>query len=277
MSTQSTNNRKIEELRKKDEESKIGGGQRRIDAQHAKGKLTARERISLLLDKGTFEEVDKFITHQSHEFGLEKQRYLGDSVVTGSGQIMGRTVWVYSQDFTVIGGSLSKVASQKICKIMDQALNTGAPVIGLIDSGGARIQEGVDSLSGYSDIFQRNVISSGVIPQISAVFGPGAGGASYSPALTDYVMMVKNNGQLYITGPDVIKAVTGEEISHEDLGGALSHAVKSGVTHLTPDTEEECIETIRRLIQFLPQNNMEMPPDKPFDSNSIDKDEDMDS
>ena len=160
---------------------------------------------------------------------------------------------------------------------MDQALNTGAPVIGLIDSGGARIQEGVDSLSGYSDIFQRNVISSGVIPQISAVFGPGAGGASYSPALTDYVMMVKNNGQLYITGPDVIKAVTGEEISHEDLGGALSHAVKSGVTHLTPDTEEECIETIRRLIQFLPQNNMEMPPDKPFDSNSIDKDEDMDS
>ncbi len=277
MSTQSTNNRKIEELREKDEESKIGGGQRRIDAQHAKGKLTARERISLLLDEGTFEEVDKFITHQSHEFGLEKQRYLGDSVVTGSGQIMGRTVWVYSQDFTVIGGSLSKVASQKICKIMDQALNTGAPVIGLIDSGGARIQEGVDSLSGYSDIFQRNVISSGVIPQISAVFGPGAGGASYSPALTDYVMMVKNNGQLYITGPDVIKAVTGEEISHEDLGGALSHSVKSGVTHLTPDTEEECIEAIRRLIQFLPQNNMEMPPDKPFDSNSIDKDENMDS
>lgn len=256
--------RKVDEkrdaLQKKREESQLGGGPRRIEAQHKKGKLTARERIASLLDEGTFEELDAFAVHQSVEFGLDEQRYLGDSVVTGFGAIDGRRAFVYAQDFTVIGGSLSLVAAQKITKVMDLALNTGAPMIGLIDSGGARIQEGIDSLSGYSDIFLRNVRASGVIPQISAVFGPAAGGASYSPALTDFVLMVSGAGQLYITGPDVIKAVTGEEITHEDLGGAESHASKSGVAHFAAQSEEECIGQIRRLLSFLPQNNMEESP-----------------
>jgi len=247
-------------LQKKREESQLGGGTRRIEAQHKKGKLTARERIASLLDEGTFEELDSFAVHQSSEFGLDKQRFLGDSVVTGFGTIDGRRIFVYAQDFTVVGGSLSLVAAQKITKVMDLALNTGAPMIGLIDSGGARIQEGIDSLSGYSDIFLRNVRASGVIPQISAVFGPAAGGASYSPALTDFVLMVRGTGQLYITGPDVIKAVTGEEITHEDLGGAESHASKSGVAHFAAESEEECMDQIRRLLSFLPQNNMEEPP-----------------
>jgi propionyl-CoA carboxylase beta chain len=251
---------KRDELQKKREESQLGGGTRRIEAQHKKGKLTARERLASLMDEGTFEELDAFAVHQSVEFGLEEQRFLGDSVVTGFGTIDGRRVFVYAQDFTVIGGSLSLVAAQKITKVMDLALNTGAPMIGLIDSGGARIQEGIDSLSGYSDIFLRNVRASGVIPQISAVFGPAAGGASYSPALTDFVLMVRGTGQLYITGPDVIKAVTGEEITHEDLGGAESHASKSGVAHFAAESEEECIGQIRRLLSFLPQNNMEEPP-----------------
>ena len=251
---------KRDELQKKREESQLGGGTRRIEAQHKKGKLTARERIASLLDEGTFEELDAFTLHQSAEFGLEEQRFLGDSVVTGFGTIDGRRVFVYAQDFTVIGGSLSLVAAQKITKVMDLALNTGAPMIGLIDSGGARIQEGIDSLSGYSDIFLRNVRASGVIPQISAVFGPAAGGASYSPALTDFVLMVRGTGQLYITGPDVIKAVTGETITHEDLGGAESHASKSGVAHFAAESEDECIAQIRRLLSFLPQNNMEEPP-----------------
>jgi len=247
-------------LHKKREESQLGGGTQRIEAQHKKGKLTARERIASLLDEGTFEELDSFAVHQSSEFGLDKQRFLGDSVVTGFGTIDGRRIFVYAQDFTVVGGSLSLVAAQKITKVMDLALNTGAPMIGLIDSGGARIQEGIDSLSGYSDIFLRNVRASGVIPQISAVFGPAAGGASYSPALTDFVLMVRGTGQLYITGPDVIKAVTGEEITHEDLGGAESHASKSGVAHFAAESEEECMDQIRRLLSFLPQNNMEEPP-----------------
>ena len=247
-------------MQKKREESRLGGGTRRIEAQHKKGKLTARERIASLLDDGTFEELDSFAVHQSTEFGLDKQRFLGDSVVTGFGTIDGRRIFVYAQDFTVVGGSLSLVAAQKITKVMDLALNTGAPMIGLIDSGGARIQEGIDSLSGYSDIFLRNVRASGVIPQISAVFGPAAGGASYSPALTDFVLMVRGTGQLYITGPDVIKAVTGEEITHEDLGGAETHASKSGVAHFAADSEEECMDQIRRLLSFLPQNNMAEPP-----------------
>jgi acetyl-CoA carboxylase carboxyltransferase component len=251
---------KRDDLQKKREESQLGGGSRRIEAQHKKGKLTARERIASLLDDGTFEELDSFAVHQSAEFGLDKQRFLGDSVVTGFGTIDGRRIFVYAQDFTVVGGSLSLVAAQKITKVMDLALNTGAPMIGLIDSGGARIQEGIDSLSGYSDIFLRNVRASGVIPQISAVFGPAAGGASYSPALTDFVLMVRGTGQLYITGPDVIKAVTGEEITHEDLGGAESHASKSGVAHFAAESEEECMDQIRRLLNFLPQNNMEEPP-----------------
>jgi len=251
---------KRDDLQKKREESQLGGGTRRIEAQHKKGKLTARERIASLLDEGTFEELDSFAVHQSSEFGLDKQRFLGDSVVTGFGTIDGRRIFVYAQDFTVVGGSLSLVAAQKITKVMDLALNTGAPMIGLIDSGGARIQEGIDSLSGYSDIFLRNVRASGVIPQISAVFGPAAGGASYSPALTDFVLMVRGTGQLYITGPDVIKAVTGEEITHEDLGGAESHASKSGVAHFAAESEEECMDQIRRLLSFLPQNNMEEPP-----------------
>lgn len=250
---------KLDDLQKKRDESLLGGGTRRIEAQHKKGKLTARERIASLLDDDTFEELDSFAVHQSTEFGLDKQRFLGDSVVTGFGTIDGRRIFVYAQDFTVVGGSLSLVAAQKITKVMDLALNTGAPMIGLIDSGGARIQEGIDSLSGYSDIFLRNVRASGVIPQISAVFGPAAGGASYSPALTDFVLMVRGTGQLYITGPDVIKAVTGEEITHEDLGGAESHASKSGVAHFAAESEEECIDQIRRLLSFLPQNNMEGP------------------
>ena len=252
--------RKREELAEKRQQSQLGGGIRRIDAQHKKGKLTARERIALLVDEGTFEELDPFVLHDSTEFGLDRQRYLGDSVVTGYGNVDGRQVFLYSQDFTVVGGSLSRVAANKICKVMDHAVNTGAPMVGLIDSGGARIQEGVDSLAGYSDIFLRNVRASGVIPQISAVFGPAAGGASYSPALTDFVLMARGKGQLYITGPDVIRAVTGEEITHEALGGAESHARRSGVAHFALDTEEKCVEQIRRLLSFLPQNNMEEPP-----------------
>ena len=261
----------LDELRRKREQSQLGGGQRRIDAQHGKGKLTARERIAMLMDEGSFEEIDRFVVHQSTEFGLAEQQYLGDSVVTGYGKIDGRLTFVYAQDFTVMGGSLSSVAAQKICKVMDQAVATGAPMVGLIDSGGARIQEGVDSLAGYSDIFLRNVRASGVIPQISAVFGPAAGGASYSPALTDYVMMVRGQGQLYITGPDVIRAVTGEDITHEALGGSESHASKSGVAHFDVDSEIACISAISHLLSFLPQNNMEEPPRTKADPASADE------
>ena len=247
----------LEELR---EQSRQGGGLARIDAQHAKGKLTARERIDLLFDDGTFEELDAFVQHRAAEFGMADRKYLGDAVVTGYGKIDGRLCFAYSQDFTVIGGTLSEVVAQKICKIMDLASASGAPIVGLIDSGGARIQEGIDSLAGYSAIFQRNVRYSGVIPQISAMLGPAAGGAVYSPALTDFIMMVRGIGQLYITGPDVVKAATGEVVSHDELGGAEAHATKSGVCQFVWESEHQCIDEIRRLLGFLPQNNMEEPP-----------------
>ena len=249
-----------EELRRKREESKLGGGPKRIEAQHKRGKLTARERIELLLDDGTFEELDPFVLHRATEFGLADQKITGDAVVTGYGKVNGRLVFLFSQDFTVLGGSLSEAVAQKICKVMDLALSSGAPMVGLIDSGGARIQEGVDSLAGYSSIFHRNTRSSGVIPQISVILGPAAGGATYSPALTDFVFMVEGIGQMYITGPDVIRAVTGEDVSHEELGGASSHAVRSGVAHFAIESEEACFAQVRRLLEFLPSNNTEDPP-----------------
>ncbi len=251
---------KRDELREKREEALLGGGARRIEGQHRRGKLTARERITMLLDEGTFEELDAFVLHRATEFGLENQKFLGDAVVTGYGKVNGRLVFVYSQDFTILGGSLSEAVAQKVCKVMDLAVSTGAPVVGLIDSGGARIQEGVDSLAGYSSIFHRNVRASGVIPQISVILGPAAGGATYSPALTDFVFMVEGVGQMYITGPDVIRSVTGEVVTHEELGGAVSHAAKSGVAHFAFASEEECFAQIARLLSFLPQNNMEEPP-----------------
>ncbi|RLC93899.1 MAG: methylmalonyl-CoA carboxyltransferase [Chloroflexi bacterium] len=251
---------KVEHLARLRDEAKQGGGAKRIEAQHAKNKLTARERIDLLLDEGTFEELDPFMTHRATEFGLDKQKILGDSVVTGYGTIDGRLVFVYAQDFTVIGGTLSLVASEKICKVMDMAAKTGAPCIGLLDSGGARIQEGVDSLKGYGEIFYRNTIYSGVVPQISVVMGPTAGGAVYSPAITDFIFMVKGSGQMYITGPDVIKAVCGEEITHEELGGAMVHARRSGNCHFVADSDREALEMVRRLLSFLPQSNVSEPP-----------------
>lgn len=251
---------KREELRRKREDARLGGGLRRIEAQHQKGKLTARERIAMLLDEGTFEELDAFVTHRATDFGLADERYPGDAVVTGYGHINGRLVFVYAQDFTVLGGSLSEAVAQKICKVMDLAMSTGAPIVGLIDSGGARIQEGIDSLAGYSSIFLRNVMASGVVPQVSAILGPAAGGATYSPALTDFVFMVSGIGQMYITGPDVIRAATGETVTHEELGGANAHASRSGVAHFAVDSEASCFAQIRRLLSFLPQNNMEDPP-----------------
>ena len=254
---------KRDELRKKREEARQGGGPRRIEAQHKRGKLTARERIAALLDEGTFEELDPFVVHRATEFGLADQKVLGDAVVTGYGKINGRLAFIFSQDFTVLGGSLSEAVANKICKVMDLAMSNGAPMIGLIDSGGARIQEGVDSLAGYSAIFHRNTRASGVIPQISAILGPAAGGATYSPALTDFVFMVSGIGQMYITGPDVIKAVTGETVTHEVLGGASSHASRSGVAHFAVASEAECFEQVRRLLSFLPLNNMEDPPVQP--------------
>ena len=252
--------RKLDELQDLRKRAQEGGGPERIDAQHRRGKLTARERIDLFLDEGSFQELDPFVTHRATDFGLADKRYLGDAVVTGYGKVHGRLTFLYSQDFTVLGGSLSEVVAQKICKVMDLALGSGAPVVGLIDSGGARIQEGVDSLAGYGDIFLRNTRSSGVIPQISVILGPAAGGATYSPALTDFIFMVSGVGQMYITGPDVIKAVTGEEVSHEELGGAHSHSSRSGVAHFSVSTEEECLQQVRRLIAYLPSNNSEEPP-----------------
>ena len=242
------------------DEALIGGGQRRIEAQHGRGKLTARERVALLLDEGSFQELDAFVVHRATDFGLDRQRFLGDAVVTGYGKVDGRQVFVYSQDFTVLGGSLSEAVAQKICKVMDLAVSVGAPVVGLIDSGGARIQEGVDSLAGYSDIFHRNVWASGVVPQISVILGPAAGGATYSPALTDFIFMASGIGQMYITGPDVIRSVTGEDVSHEELGGARAHASRSGVAHFAIEGEDACIAEVRRLLSFLPSNNMEDPP-----------------
>lgn len=256
----STINQKLEQLAEKEETALLGGGKKRIDAQHKKGKLTARERIELLLDKGTFEELDKFVTHRSTDFGLEKEQYLGDGVVTGYGKVSGRLVYIFSQDFTVFGGSLSETFAEKICKIMDLAVKVGAPVIGLNDSGGARIQEGVVSLGGYADIFHRNVQSSGVIPQISAIMGPCAGGAVYSPAMTDFTLMVENTSYMFVTGPNVVKTVTHEIVSSEELGGASTHATKSGVTHFTAKNEVDAINQLKQLLSYLPQNNNEKTP-----------------
>jgi len=251
---------KIEKLRELREEAKLGGGQKRIDSQHAKGKLTARERLDLLLDEGSFQELDMFVTHRCTDFGMEKTRPLGDSVVTGWGTIDGRLVYVFSQDFTVFGGSVSKVHGEKVCKVMDLAMKNGAPLIGLNDSGGARIQEGVDSLWAYGEIFTRNTLASGVIPQISVIMGPCAGGAVYSPAITDFIFMVEETSHMFITGPEVIRAVTGEEVTQEALGGAEAHSVKSGVAHFMGADEPQTLAMVRRLLSFLPQNNMEDPP-----------------
>lgn len=245
---------RLEKLARKNAEAMLGGGQNRIDSQHKKGKLTARERVEILLDEGSFEEIGRFVTHRSHEFGLEKEKYMGDGVVTGYGKVNGRLVYVFSQDFTVFGGSLSETFAEKICKIMDLAMKNGVPVIGLNDSGGARIQEGVVSLAGYADIFYRNVRASGVIPQISAIMGPCAGGAVYSPAITDFVMMVENSSYMFVTGPNVVKTVTHEEVTSEELGGAHTHASKSGVTHFTCVNEVVCIENIKKLLSYIPQN-----------------------
>ena len=251
---------RIEKLRELREEALHAGSQRAVARQHEQGKLTARERLDALLDKGSFQEIDQFVKHQSSGFGIEDKRPLGDAVVTGHGTIDGRPVFVFAEDFTVFGGSLSKVVADKICKILDMALDTGTPVIGLKDSGGARIQEGISSLDGYGRIFERNVRASGVIPQISVIMGPCAGGAVYSPALTDFVIQVDQTSHMFITGPDVIKAVTGEEVTMEELGGALTHASKSGVTHFVYPTGLDALEAVRYLISFLPRNNMELPP-----------------
>jgi acetyl-CoA carboxylase carboxyltransferase component len=253
-------NLKIQALRDMRGKSRLGGGQARIDSQHKKGRLTARERIDLLLDKGSFREVDAFVEHRTHDFNLDEQKFLSDSVVTGWGTVEGRLVYVFSQDFTVFGGSLGEVHAAKICKIMEMAMKNGAPLIGLNDSGGARIQEGVVSLGGYADIFLRNTMASGVIPQLSVIMGPCAGGAVYSPALTDFIFMVRNSSYMFVTGPDVVKAVTHEDVSFEDLGGASVHAEKSGVCHVSGENEADTLYLVRKLLGFLPQNNMEDPP-----------------
>lgn len=251
---------KIKELIELRAKAYIGGGQKRIDSQHQKGKFTARERIALLLDEGSFDEIDTFVLHRSTNFGIDKTKFLGDGVVTGSGTIDGRLVYVFAQDFTVFGGALSEMLASKICKVMELAMKMGAPVIGLNDSGGARIQEGINALSGYGDIFQNNILASGVIPQISAIFGPCAGGAVYSPALTDFNIMSKGTSYMFLTGPKVVKTVTGEDVTQEQLGGASVHASKSGVAHFAVDNEEEGIRLIRHLLSFIPQNNMEDAP-----------------
>lgn len=251
---------KIQQLNNMKAQSRLGGGQARIEAQHKKGRLTARERLDLLLDRGSFREVDPFVVHRTHDFGLDEQKFMSDSVVTGWGTIDGRLVYVYSQDFTVFGGSLGEVHAEKICKIMDMAMKNGAPMIGLNDSGGARIQEGVVALGGYADIFLRNTMASGVIPQISAIMGPCAGGAVYSPALTDFIFMTRNTSYMFVTGPDVVKAVTHEEVTQEELGGASVHSEKSGVCHVAADSEADTLYLIRKLMSYLPQNNMEDSP-----------------
>ncbi len=251
---------KLDRLAELEKQARAGGGEKRIQQQHAKGKLTARERLDLLLDPGSFEELDPFIVHRATEFGLAEQQYLGDAVVTGSGKIDGRLVFIYSQDFTVFGGTISEVSAQKICKVMDLAVRKGAPIIAIWDSGGARIQEGVMSLYGVGEILLRNTWCSGVIPQLSVVVGPSAGGAVYSPAITDFVFMVEGISQMYITGPDVIKAVISIDITHEELGGAQVHAEKSGVAHFIAENEPECFQMVRRLLSFLPQNNRDNPP-----------------
>ncbi len=256
--------KKLQLLENKINEAQLGGGQDRIDAQHSKGKLTARERIHFLLDPDSFEEMGMLVTHRNTDFGMEKQIFPGDGVVTGYGTINGRLVYVYAQDFTVFGGSLSETHAEKICKIMDLAMKNGAPVIGLNDSGGARIQEGVRSLGGYADIFYRNVIASGVVPQISAIMGPCAGGAVYSPAMTDFTIMVEQTSYMFVTGPNVVKTVTNEEVTSEELGGAHTHASKSGVTHFTATNDIDCLEKIKKLLSYLPQNCEEQAPKIPF-------------
>ena len=256
----SDNQNKVAQLIELREEARLGGGQKRIDAQHAKGKYTARERIQMLLDEGSFEEFDMFVTHRCYDFGMEKSHTYGDGVVTGYGTIDGRLVYIFAQDFTVSGGSLSKTMSEKICKVMDMAMRAGAPCIGLNDSGGARIQEGVNALAGYAEIFQRNVMASGVIPQISVILGPCAGGAGYSPALTDFTIMKRDTSYMFLTGPAVVKTVTGEDVTQEQLGGASVHTSKSGVADFAASTEEEAMELIRKLISYIPQNNMEDAP-----------------
>ena len=257
MSVQTEKIKELVELRAK---ARMGGGEKAIEKQHAKGKYTARERIDMLLDPGSFEEMDMFKLHRCTNFGMDKKQYLGDGVGTGSGTIDGRLVYVFAQDFTVNGGSLSETMAEKICKVMDQAMKMGAPCIGLNDSGGARIQEGINALGGFAEIFQRNIMASGVIPQISGIFGPCAGGAVYSPALTDFTLMMEGTSYMFLTGPKVVKTVTGEDVSQEDLGGASVHSTKSGVTHFTAQTEEEGLATIRTLLSYIPQNNMEEAP-----------------
>ena len=254
----------LQELEDRRTQARLGGGQRRIEAQHARGKLTARERIELLLDEGSFEEFDMFVTHRSTDFGMEADRPYGDGVVTGWGTINGRMVYVFSQDFTVFGGSLSETHAQKICKIMDMAMQNGAPVIGLNDSGGARIQEGVASLAGYADVFQRNIMASGVVPQISVIMGPCAGGAVYSPAMTDFIFMVKDTSYMFVTGPDVVKTVTNEVVTAEQLGGASTHTKKSSVADGAFEDDVEALSEIRRLFDFLPLNNRDKAPVRPF-------------
>ncbi|HET9550158.1 MAG TPA: carboxyl transferase domain-containing protein, partial [Candidatus Binatia bacterium] len=262
----------LDKLRELNDKAEAGGGADRARRQHEQGKLLARERLDILLDSGSFVEIDRLRTHHSTDFGLDKQRFLGDAVVCGYGAIDGRLVYVYSQDFTVFGGSLSRVVADKICKVMDMAIKNGAPLIGINDSGGARIQEGVDSLAGYGDIFQRNVMASGVVPQITAIMGPCAGGAVYSPAITDFIFMVKTNSYMFITGPDVIKTVTHEEVTKEDLGGAETHTGKSGVAHFTANTEKDCLLMIRELVSFLPSNNQEDPPFRPTHDDPLRRD-----
>ncbi|TAF33466.1 MAG: acyl-CoA carboxylase subunit beta [Cytophagales bacterium] len=264
-------------LEKKNAEALLAGGQNRIDAQHKKGKLTARERIELLLDEGSFEEIGKFVVHRSKDFGLDKEHYLGDSVVTGYGTIHGRLVYVFSQDFTVFGGSLSMAHAEKVCRIMDLAMKNGAPLIGLNDSGGARIQEGVVSLAGYADIFYRNTQASGLIPQLSAIMGPCAGGAVYSPAITDFIFMVENTSYMFVTGPNVVKTVTHEEVSSEDLGGASVHSSKSGVAHLSTPNEVACISELKRVLRYIPQNCEEIAPVYPYTSSGQETRESLNS
>ncbi len=259
------NQEKIKQLIDLRVEAKLGGGEKRIEAQHAKGKFTARERIAMLLDEGSFEEYDMFVKHRCDNFGMEKTKFMGDGVVTGQGTIDGRVVYVYAQDFTVFGGSLSETYAQKICKVMDMAMKVGAPIIGINDSGGARIQEGVTALAGYAEIFERNIMASGVVPQISAIFGPCAGGAVYSPALTDFIIMSKNTSYMFVTGPKVVKTVTNEIVTDEQLGGASVHGSKSGVTHFVAEDEEEGILLIRKMLSYMPQNNLEDAPLVPCD------------
>ena len=270
-------NPKIEQLRQLKKQAQQGGGEDRLAAQKAKGKLTARERIDILLDKGSFHEVDALVVHRETNFGMDKQKFMGDSVVTGWGTIDGRLVYVFSQDFTVFGGSLSGVHAEKICKIMDMAMRNGAPVVGINDSGGARIQEGVVSLAGYADVFLRNTLASGVVPQISVIMGPCAGGAVYSPALTDFIFMVKGSSHMFITGPDVVKTVTHQDVTHEELGGAMTHNVISGVAHMAAESEEDCLFLIRELMGYLPSNNMEDAPFRESNDDGLRADEALNS